>query len=343
MRQANGMGSVFKLSGKRRRPWAVRITSGWTDDGKQKFKYLSYHEKKSEALRALAEFNVNPYDVDANKVTFEEIYSKWSERAYPTLSNSSVKTYKSAYKNTEKIQKIPFRDIKLNALQSVVDAVESQSMARMTKFLFQKMYKYALENDIVEKDYSQFIKLEKKKEKKEKSVFSPAEIQTMWDNVGVVEYADLIVILLYTGMRIGELLDMTRENIHLEERYMVGGNKTDNGKNRVIPLHEKIVPLIENRMKSDSEYLFTNTIGKKLTYTLFMGKYWGMILAHLENKEITPHSCRHSFISRMARLNVKPLVVKRIVGHSNASITDHYTHLDLDELLDAIDMFEYDK
>lgn len=334
------MGSVFKLSGKRRRPWAVRITSGWTDDGKQKFKYLSYHEKKSEALRALAEFNVNPYDVDANKVTFEEIYSKWSEQAYPTLSESSVKTYKSAYKNTVKIQKMCFRDIKLNAIQSVVDSIESQSMARMTKFLFQKLYTYALENDIVEKDYSQFIKLEKKKEKKEKSVFSPVEIQAMWDNVGVVEYADLIVILLYTGMRIGELLDMTRENIHLEERYMIGGNKTDNGKNRVIPLHEKIVPLIENRMKSDSEYLFTNTLGKKLTYALFMSKYWGMILAHLENKEITPHSCRHSFISRMDSLGVNRVTIQRIVGHSSKDVTDIYTHKNLDELLAAVDLLD---
>ncbi len=339
MRNSNGFGSVFKLSGKRRRPWAVRITTGWTDEGKQIFKYLSYHEKKGDALRALAEFNVNPYDVDANKVTFEEIYQKWSEGAYPTLSASSVKTYKSAYKNTTKIQKMCFRDIKLNAIQSVVDAVESQSMARMTKFLFQKMYTYALENDIVEKDYSQFIKLEKKKETKEKSPFSPAEIQVMWDKVGSVEYADLIVILLYTGMRIGELLDMKKEDIHLEERYMVGGSKTEAGKNRVIPLHKKIIPLIEKRMESKSEYLFTNTLGKKLTYALFMSKYWGMILAHLEPGH-TPHDTRHTFVSRMDSLGVNRVIIQKIVGHSSKDVTDIYTHKNLDELLAAVDLLD---
>ena len=337
MRQANGMGGVIKLSGKRRRPWAVRITTGWTDDGKQKFKYLSYHEKKSEAMRALAEFNVNPYDVDANKVTFEEIYQKWSKAFYPTLSESSVKTYKSAYKNTTKIQKICFRDLRINAIQDVINGVESQSMARMTKFLFQKLYTYALENDIVEKDYSQFIKLEKKKETKEKSVFTPAEIQKMWDKVGKVEYADLVVILLYTGMRIGELLDMTKEDIHLEERYMVGGNKTESGRNRVIPLHDKIIPLIENRMNSKSEYLFTNTLGKKLTYALFMSKYWGMILAHLDGKH-SPHDTRHTFVSRMDSLGVNRVIIQKIVGHSAKDVTDIYTHKNLDELLAAVDL-----
>lgn len=339
MRQANGMGSVFKLSGKRRRPWAVRITTGWTDEGKQIFKYLSYHEKKGDALRALAEFNVNPYDVDANKVTFEEIYQKWSEPAYATLSVSSVKTYKSAYKNTTKIQKMCFRDLKTNALQDVVDSVESASMARMTKFLFQKLYTYALENDIVEKDYSQYVKLTKKNETKEKTPFSDKEIQTMWDKVGSVEYADLIVILLYTGMRIGELLDMKKEDIRLNERYMIGGSKTEAGKNRVIPLHKRIIPLIEKRMESKSEYLFTNTLGKKLTYALFMSKYWGTILANLEDNK-TPHATRHTFVSKMDSLGVNRVTIQKIVGHFSKDVTDIYTHKNLDELLAAVDLLE---
>lgn len=340
MRQANGTGSVFKLSGKRRRPWAVRITAGWTDDGKQIFKYLSYHEKKVDAIKALAQYNTNPYDVESSKATFEDIYDKWSEAAYKTLSVSSVKTYKSAYKNTTKIQKMVFRDLRTNALQDVVDKIDSASMARMTKFLFQKMYTYALENDIVEKDYSQYVKLLQKKEAKEKSPFSFNEIKTMWDKVDTVEYADLVVILLYTGMRIGELLDMTKDNIHLEERYMVGGSKTEAGKNRVIPIHKKIIPLIEKRMeKSKSEYLFTNTLGKKLTYALFMSKYWGMILPYLDGNR-TPHDTRHTFISRMDSLGVSRITIQRIVGHSNKETTEIYIHKSLDELLEAVDMLD---
>ena len=341
MRRANSTGSVIKLGGKRRRPYAVRVTVGWTEDGKQIFKYISYHEKKTDARKALDAYNVNPYDLDAGKITFEEIYTRWSEAAYKELSDSSVKTYKSAYKHARVLNKMAFKDIRLNALQDVVNSVESASMGRMTKFLFQKLYTYALENDIVEKDYSQYIKLEKKKETKEKSPFTPEEIQTMWNKVGVVDYADLIVMLLYTGMRIGELLDMKIENIHIDERYMIGGNKTENGKDRTIPIHKKIVPLIEARVEnSTGEYLFTNTLGKKLSYGLFMNKYWNTLLAHLDNKSLTPHATRHTFVSRMDSLGVNRVIIQRIVGHSNKDVTDIYTHKSLDELLEAVDLLD---
>ena len=340
MRRSNGSGSIIKLGGKRRRPYAVRVTVGWTDDGKQIFKYVSYHEKKTDARKALEAYNVNPYDLDTHKITFEELYEKWSEKAYAEISASASKTYKSAYKHTAKIQKLSFRDLRANALQDVVDCVESPSMARMTKLLIQHMYNYALENDVVEKDYSQFIRLNKKTENKEKVPFTPEEIHTMWNKVGVVEYADVVVMLLYTGMRIGELLDMKIEDINLEERYMVGGNKTENGKNRTIPLHKRIVPLIKARMESSrSGYLFENTLGKKLTYALFMSKYWGAILAHLKHNH-TPHATRHTFISNLDSLGVKRVTIQRIVGHSNKTTTDIYTHKSLDELLEAVDLLD---
>jgi integrase len=288
----------------------------------------------------LEAYNVNPYDLDAAKITFEEIYQRWSEGAYPSLSDSSVKTYKSAYKHCGVLLKTPFKDIRTISLQSAVDSVESPSMARMTKILFQKLYTYALENDIVEKDYSQFVKLTKKKETKEKSPLSLDEIQTMWNKVNVIEYADIVVILLYTGMRIGELLDMTIENIHLEERYMVGGNKTENGKNRVIPIHKKIVPLIKARIESSRNgHLFENTLGKKLTYALFMSKYWGALSACIEPGH-SPHDTRHTFVSRMDSLGVNKVTIKRIVGHSSKDVTDIYTHKNLEELLEAVDLLD---
>lgn len=340
MRRANSTGSVIKLGGKRRRPWAVRVTAGWTPEGKQIFKYVSYHEKKTDARRALEAYNTNPYDVDASKVTVQEVYDRWSVIAYPALSDSSVKTYRSAYKHIVSLLKTPFKDLRAIHLQSAVDSVESLSMARMTKFLFQKLYAYALENDIVEKDYSQYIKLEKKKETKEKSPLSLEEIQTMWNKVNVLEHADIIVILLYTGMRIGELLEMKKEDVHLDERYMIGGNKTENGKNRVIPIHKKIIPLIEARLeKSKTGYLFENTLGKKLTYALFMSKYWGALSACIQPGH-TPHDTRHTFVSRMDSLGVNRVTIQRIVGHANKDVTDIYTHKNLDELLEAVDLLD---
>lgn len=340
MRRANSTGSIIKLGGKRRKPYAVRVTAGWTDDGKQILKYLSYHEKKTDARKALDAYNVNPYDIDAAKITFEEIYERWSKTEFETLSNSMINSYRSAYKHCKPLYGKVFKELRKSHLQAVVDSIKAPSMQDVTKFLFLKSYKYALENDIVNKNYAQFVKVAKKEESKKKVPFTREEIDILWENVDKVKYVDLVLILLYTGMRIGELLNMEKSNIFLEERYMMGGSKTKAGKNRIIPLHKRIVPLIEKRMnESDSQWLYINRIGAKLKYNSFTQYHWEPIIKLVGN-EHTPHDTRHAFISEMSRLDVNQITIRKIVGHSDKSVTEHYTHKSIEELLEAVDKLE---
>ena len=66
MRLPNGYGTVYKLSGNRRKPFMVRKTIGWSDEGKQLYKTIGYYETRKLALAALADYNANPYDIDAS-------------------------------------------------------------------------------------------------------------------------------------------------------------------------------------------------------------------------------------------------------------------------------------
>lgn len=341
LKRANSTGSIIKLGGKRRRPWAVKVTAGWTDDGRQIQKYLSYHEKRGDAQIALAEYNKNPYDIDAARITFADIYERWSEIEYKKLAPKTVTGYKSAYKHCKVLHNKVFKEIRKNHLQSVVDEIEAPSMKEVTKFLFNKSYRFAMENDIVQKDYSQFVELPKRDKPKEKIPFTEEEIKFLWDNIENIKYADFTLILLYTGMRVGELIDIDKSDIHIEERYMIGGSKTDAGKNRVIPIHKRIVPLIEKRMNEhNNEWLFTNKRGLRLKYSPFMKYHWKNIVECL-GVEHTPHDTRHTFVSEMDRLGVNKVILKRIVGHSNSDITEHYTHKNLPELIDAVDKIEW--
>ena len=74
MKLPNGFGSVYKLSGNRRNPYVAKKTKGWDIDenreGKAAIYNSRYYPTRKEALTALAEFNANPYDVNAAKVTF---------------------------------------------------------------------------------------------------------------------------------------------------------------------------------------------------------------------------------------------------------------------------------
>ena len=69
MRRFNVEGSIYKLGCKRRKPWAVRITVGWTIEGKQQYKYLGYYPTKTEAKNALREYLLKPYDLTNKDVT----------------------------------------------------------------------------------------------------------------------------------------------------------------------------------------------------------------------------------------------------------------------------------
>ena len=102
MKLANGMGSVYKLSGRRRKPWVARKTKGWDIDektGKTKQLYMTigYFPTRQEALTALINYNENPYDLDIHNMTFADVYEKWSEKHFESVSASAIRMYKSAF------------------------------------------------------------------------------------------------------------------------------------------------------------------------------------------------------------------------------------------------------
>ena len=340
MRNENGFGGIVKLSGNRRRPYAVRVTVGWNDNGKQIFKYISYHAKKSEAQIALAEYNKNPYDLDNARITFEEVYSLMQKTEFNDLSESSLRNYRGAYNYSSTLHKKVFKELKKNHLQGVINSIKAPTMCNIAKLLFLKMYKFALENDIVTTNYAQYLKVPKKEDSKEKQPFGDNEIKYLWDNIDGVRHADIVLILLYTGLRIGELLDIKKENVFLKERYMIGGKKTNAGKNRIIPIHKRILPLVEYHFnRSTCPYLIMNNKGAKLQYVSFMKTYWSAFLSDTGVKH-TPHDTRHTFISNMDRTNVNRIILKRIVGHSNKDVTENYTHKNIEELIEAVDKLE---
>ena len=92
MRLPNGYGSVKKLSGNRRNPWIVTKTDGWEitpDTGKtiQKKIIIGYYPSRQAGLQALAEYNADPYDVNAAKITFSDVCARWSERKSKEVVN----------------------------------------------------------------------------------------------------------------------------------------------------------------------------------------------------------------------------------------------------------------
>lgn len=343
LKNPNGYGSVFKLGGKRRKPFAVRVTVGWTDTGKQKYEYLSYHESRQEAMIALADYNKNPFDITQAKTTFAEVYEKMMKEKYPDgygkKERSNFLGYQASYRSAEPLHNMKFVDVRTKDLQQVINACKkSYGTKRKIKVLFNQMYKYALQHDLVTKDYSDFVELGKDDTKPSRIPFSNEEIQMLWDNVERDDFIKLILILIYSGMRPGEIVEVKTEDVYLNERYLRGGFKTEAGTNRVIPIHKRIHDFIAELVANGHEFLVTNAENKQMTYHNFYNDHFKKTMEQLEMTH-KPHDCRHTFATLADNADVNKLSIKRIMGHASKDITDKvYTHKDIEQLLKAIDM-----
>lgn len=302
--------------------------------------YLGYFAKMEEAIIALSEYNSSPYDITRETITFAEVYKKWSNEHFPKVSDSAVERYSNAYrKYCKELYTMRFKDIRLSHLQGIIDNCGMAHPTRAAiKTVFSLLFKYAMKNDIVTKDYSQYVDVGQREGKINRKIFTKEEIQKLFENVDKLDFVDTVLIMIYTGLRIGELLDIKTANVHLEERYMVGGLKTKAGKNRIIPINKKIEPFIRKYYNPENEYLITNFKDKQMLYSNYRREKFDNIMEKLE-MEHRPHDCRHTFASQMDSAGANKLCIKRIMGHASQDITDDvYTHKTIEELIAAIDL-----
>lgn len=339
MRLPNGYGSVIKNSGSRRKPFQARITKGINDEGKQVYETIGFFEKREEALRALSEYNNRPYDINASKLTFVELYRRWWKDYFSKIGDSAVTNYKNAYKYCEPLYDTRFADIRTPQMQKVIDeSGVGYATRKVIKTFLGLLYKYAFQNDIVDKKYSEFINIGKNETKLNRQPFTEKEIDKLFKYVDKLEFVDTVLIMIYTGLRISELLSIETVNVHIEDRYMVGGMKTDAGKDRIIPIHKKIEPLIIKYFNPQNKYLIVNNKGGQMKYSNYRREKFDNIMEKLNMKH-TPHECRHTFASLMDSANANKLCIKRIIGHASSDITDKvYTHKTIKELIEAIDL-----
>lgn len=345
MRLPNGFGSVYKLSGNRRNPYVAKKTKGWetnpqTGKVKQLYTVIGYYPTRKEALTALANYNENPYDLNTEQITFSDVYEKWSDEYFPTLSSkSSIRTITAAYKYCEPLYNMRMQDIRVIHLEkTILNAKVGDTTKMRIKSIFNLMYKYALKHDIVQKNYAELCdNIKKPKPTIIRTPFSEEEISLLWEHIEF-PFVDMLLIGIYSGWRPQELAILKISDINLNNLTFTGGLKTEAGKNRIVPIHPIILPLVkknyEKALSMKSNYLFNDEDGQQgtaLTYDKYRGR-WKKIMKRL-NLDHKPHDTRHTFITKAKEANMNEYILKLIVGHAIYDITEEtYTHQTIEDL-----------
>lgn len=341
MRLPNGYGSVYKLSGKRRRPWIARKTIGWDGNGKQLYYTIGYYKSRPEALEALVEYNKNPIG-DKRDTTLSGLYEKWSNSRYPKIGEQTARSYTIAWNHLSSIGDMLMRDIKKSHLQDIVDNMAktlSYSSCHKVKVLAGLLFKEAMADDIAHKNYAELIELPENNSKKRKP-FSDIEIKAIEELAKTDIWANTILILIYTGMRIGELLKLTRFNIDIEHMIITGGSKTDAGKNRIIPVHPKIQRYIRAWYNQNNNYLITRN-DERILVDYYRKYLYYPTIKKAGTRRLTPHSTRHTFGTLLDKAGANTKSIQDLIGHADYSITANiYTHPDIEKLRNAIEMMK---
>jgi integrase len=361
MKLPNGFGTVYKLSGKNRRnPYVAKKTSGWENDpetgrSKQLYTVVGYYPTRKEALAALAAYNSDPNDLHHSTITYEELYEKWSEEHFKKIKKTNG--YKAAFNTSEKLWKMKFVEIKLDHLQSVVDESGKNAPTLKTlKNMWGLMYSYAVKHEIVSQDKRDMVRYVDisnagNPNAYDRKPFTKNEVELLWKCKDSNIYVTVILIMIYSGVRIGELLSLEKKDVHLDERWFyVEESKTESGI-REVPIAEKIVPFFEYWLNRNCDHLFCDPNDRPFPYRKYYDSYWIPLMLELgfgkyvvdeEKKEPVydghrPHDTRHTCVSLLVEKKVDERIIKKIVGHKGQGVTETvYTHIELPIKLEAI-------
>lgn len=349
MKNPNGYGSVARLSGNRRKPFWVRKTVGWNEKGHPIYETIGYTATREEGNMLLAAYNKNPWDVDRAKITLQELFDLWLDKKAPKLGKSNQSSLKSAYNHIKKYSSMKYKEIRSYHMQECIDFCgKSYSTQGAIKNLWGHLDRFALELDVITRMYSELLTSDPIPQTSRER-FTDAEIKKVWKvydeyqegkDFGEVpvEWIDTVLIFLYSGFRISELLTLKTDNVDLQAGTFKGGIKTKAGKNRIVPIHSKIVPLVQHRLDEGSEF-FINVNGDSISQSTYR-TYWNDLMQYL-NIEKTPHECRHTFESILDSKGANRKCIDLMMGHVSKDVGNRvYNHKTLEELKDAIELLK---
>ncbi|VWL84944.1 tyrosine-type recombinase/integrase [Oceanivirga miroungae] len=372
MRNPNGYGTITKLSGNRRNPYAARTEKILVNNTFYSF-YIDYFSTKSEAKTCLEKYNTDinyrnsiiqknldklkthkteltqvkklnkelKFDISS---TVEEVFENYKKYKFSTLAEKTQKSYLSSYNAIISMKDMIFSELSVN---DIITEFKKQkltySVSLKCRALLKQMYDLCILEGLLKVNYAELISFDKNKfedTRRKIKLFTKSEIDLIWSKKDSIPFLKVILIMLYTGIRTTELLNLKNHHIDLENRTMrIEVSKTESGENRLVPISKKILPLVKDIM-NENEYFISNNRNKKMKNDNFVRDHFKKSLFFI-GLEHNPHETRHTFISMINRLDINDALLSKIVGHKSSLITiNTYTHKEISDLISAIDKLD---
>ena len=326
--RGNGQGTVVRV---RANNYKAIVTVGYKDNDPTKpiRRTKSGFATRTEALEYIPILKREPQN---KKKTLDMYYAGYSTSSMLKLSESQQGKLKRA---KERLKDIWFVDIQMLGIKDLQDAVDKCSDSYYARkdcvSLLKHLYKRAEAQGDVQKNLGYFIELPEHSEE-EQEPFTEEEVNLFWKDFAEGNtFTGFILLMIYTGMMPGELLDCTKSMIDIDNRVIVGaGKKTKTRKSRPIVLAESIIPVVEQLLNySDSEKLMPH-------YKTTFYDFFKRTTERIGVRSLPPYSCRHTTATALAKIESNAQIIKEVMRHSQIQTTQRYIHLDSKPALDAV-------
>lgn len=283
--------------------------------------------------RILADYSAQKsFTVINNTPTLESVYNeffarKFGDNAPRKLSKQTMYVFQSVFKQFKPLYGVPVSEITVTDLQRIFDSCSfKKPQVKAMKSCIKQILDYAVSRNVIEKNVSDGVIIPDREDAEHGVPFSPDELRTLW-NAKSDPVAEFLLIMCYSGFRITAYQTI---KVDLEKRYFQGGIKTQSSKERIVPIHSAILPLVKTRLERDGALMT-----KSKTY--FYPPLKEFNEKHGMNH--TPHDCRHTFSALCEKYGVNENDRKRMLGHSfqNDITNAVYGHRDLEDLRKEIE------
>lgn len=328
IKRANGLGSVFRLPGRRKRPWAA------AKDGH----YIGYYDTRTAALEALNRLSGTTVSERYN-YTFRDVYEHWRPEHFADLTVAGRQQYERAFDVFADLHDRKFRDLRTSDFQVILDRHADKSVSTVGKYkqLLTQMSSWAVREEIVPTNFATFCKVRGRASVGHEPL-TPVEISRIEAAASTSETARIVCMLLSTGMRIGELFQLPLSDYHGD--YVIGGEKSEEGRDRIIPIRQE--------GREHFRYFAERSEGKALLLDSYVGNHdvanfrkrdYYPLLDRLQiPRSKTPHSTRTTYGTRAVSEDVSPAVLQKVMGHADFSTTQKfYNRPDAGALVESVE------
>lgn len=301
---------IQKLKGATKRPYIV-------------YSVVGYFATYDEAVDALNQ--------SRHSLTLHQVYEMWLPSHAKSVSINTLNNYGSAFAHLISIHDVAIGDITYLQLQAIIDHMLSTGLSysscKKVRTLISQLFDYSIINCWCTTNYAKFLNLGHNKPVRPHKPFTTQAINRLWRLESPLH--DIPLILLYTGMRASELINLKARDVNRKQHTLkITSAKTKSGI-RTIPIHDRIWPIIERRL--DAVYI----IQECRTYSSLSRDFDKAMKAI--NAKHTTHDCRHTFATRLDNEGANYNAKRLLLGHASGNVTDGvYTHKSLGQLRKAI-------